>query len=138
MHNEKPNLDDEPWLKYLNDGPDEDESIPEWMESEKQHGLFDSATSKLPPSQPVETSQQAAQQILPVAGTIRAMIYKMIKDAGFRGVTDAEIQEACGLDGNTARPRRYELVNEGAVIDSGRKRTASNGRSSIVWIAKED
>lgn len=50
-----------------------------------------------------------------------------------RPMTDSEIQAVTGLDGNTERPRRGELVCQGIVRDSLRRRETPSHRSSIVW-----
>jgi hypothetical protein len=42
--------------------------------------------------------------------------------------TDAELQRILGMDGNTERPRRGELVAAGRVVDTGERRDRS-----AVW-----
>lgn len=51
-------------------------------------------------------------------------------------MTDAEIQDALGLDGSTQRPRRRELEQAGLVFDSGERRATHTGRAAVVWRAR--
>lgn len=60
---------------------------------------------------------------------------KMIYDAlcVHAPLTDEEISELTGLQGNSVRPRRGELVNAGLIVPSGFKLTRS-GRKAVSWI----
>jgi hypothetical protein len=49
------------------------------------------------------------------------------------GGTDEELQDALGMNPNTQRPRRIELVERGLVRDSGRTRKTKSGRRATVW-----
>lgn len=51
------------------------------------------------------------------------------------GLTDAQIQDLTGIDQNGQRPRRWQLVNDGLVADSGRKRKYGLHEEAVVWIA---
>lgn len=51
---------------------------------------------------------------------------------------DEETQIALGLNGNTERPRRRELVQAGRVVDSGLTRKTKQGHDATIWVAKED
>lgn len=75
-----------------------------------------------PPSVPVDTSETAALEILPRAGTIRANVLAFIRHRGPRGATEREVEHALRLPGNTARPRLWEL--EGNVPAGRRPRPA--------------
>lgn len=77
-----------------------------------------------------ETSKAAAERHAPQAATGRQLVLRAIWKAGKRGMTDKELQVATGLDGNTQRPRRIELVQRGLVRDSGMQRDRCT-----VWIA---
>jgi hypothetical protein len=81
-----------------------------------------------------DTSRLAALEVAPRTGTQRARVLDYIRTRGSRGATDAEIQHALGMNGNTERPRRIELVEGGWLTDSGLRRTVS-GRPAIVWSA---
>ena len=56
---------------------------------------------------------------------------------GEHGATDQEIQDALQLPSNTEIPRRWELVNAGAVVASGRKRKTRSNRPATVWVLSE-
>ena len=104
-----------------------------------QPSLFDSARLESVPfsgSRPEtrETSKQAAIQALTKADSMRLVVWACICKAGDAGRTDAEIQEALSLDGNTERPRRRELEQAGLIKPAGTRRTAS-GRAAVVWVA---
>lgn len=81
-----------------------------------------------------DTSQEAADLILPKSGTQRRRVYDFIQTMGPTGATDLDIQRVLGLNGNAERPRRVELVKAGLVVDSHR-RAVQRGRKMIVWVA---
>jgi len=83
------------------------------------------------------TSRASAHRIQWDAGRLERRVREALRDAGPRGLTDAEIEEVTGLCGNTARPRRVRLVETGLVVDSGRRRPTPSGRSAVVWIARQ-
>ncbi len=90
-----------------------------------------------PPSHhnaPEGTSSVAAAQIEPKAATLRAKVLEFIAGRGIAGATDEEVQAALQMDANTERPRRYELVGDGLVRDSGMRRKTTSGRPAAVWI----
>jgi len=78
------------------------------------------------------TSGAAFAAIDPVAGRLRAMAYRLIHEAGARGMTALEIVDASDAD-------RWgsELVSARAVVDSGRTRLNPSGRQAIVWVLPE-
>ena len=53
-------------------------------------------------------------------------------DSALAGCTDAELQSALGLSGNSERPRRVELVDGGWLHDGGGRRRV-DGDDHIVW-----
>ena len=79
------------------------------------------------------TSIAAAESIKPSAARLRQQVLEHIRECG--GCSDEQGMEATGLQPNTYRPRRCELVDCGQVIDSGRKALTRSGRSAVVWIA---
>lgn len=99
-----------------------------------QRGLFD----PLPPSPPAQrhspTSRDAAAQIAPRAGTLRAAVLAALKDAP-GGLTDEELQTLLNMGASTQRPRRIELTQAGLVRDSGTTRRTRSGRQAVVWVA---
>lgn len=86
-----------------------------------------------PPANFRPTSQIAAEQIKPCAGTLRARVLSFIESTGQAGATDIEIQDALSMEGNTERPRRGELLKIGLIRDSGRTRKTRSGRAAVVW-----
>ena len=91
-----------------------------------------------PPYQPhSQTSFDAAAAALATASTKRAMVYRLIRNASTRGMTDEELEIATGWSGSTVRPRRRELQTwqpEPLVMDSGRQRRTRRGRKAVVWV----
>ena len=61
----------------------------------------------------------------------------MLRERGEHGATDQEIQDALQLASNTEIPRRWELVNAGAVVASKRKRLTRSNCPAIVWVLSE-
>lgn len=80
------------------------------------------------------TSGAAFAAINPVAGRLRAMAYRLIHEAGERGMTALEVVDASDADRWGIQPRISELVSAKAVVDSGRTRTNPSGRQAIVWV----
>ena len=78
-------------------------------------------------------SYQAAEQIEPSADTLRAQVLEYIRACG-AGATDDEVQSGLALDGNTERPRRWELYNAGLIYSEGH-RVNPRGRKCAVWFA---
>jgi hypothetical protein len=102
----------------------------------------DSTFARLPLMPPVrhnapETSRVAASRIAGHAGTLRAAVLSMLRERGEHGATDQELQDALRLPSNTQIPRRWELVNAGAVVASGRKRKTHSNCPATVWVASE-
>ena len=80
-----------------------------------------------------DTAREAAAMVAPRIGTQRRKVYDFIASTGVAGATDIEIQTSLGMGGNTERPRRVELVDQGLISDSGRRRM-HGGRRHIVWM----
>lgn len=83
------------------------------------------------------TSQAAARQIRPDASRLRGRVLGLLLERGEQGATDEELQLALSMNPSTERPRRIELVEAGAVRDSGRTRPTRSGRKAVVWQAAE-
>lgn len=79
------------------------------------------------------TSRAAALTALPKSGTNRARILDYIRAT--EGATDEEIEIALQLSGNTVRPCRVSLVQDGWVRDSGLRRPVRSGNDAIIWCA---
>lgn len=101
-----------------------------------QPTLFDPAVGLVGHTHP-DTSHTAARSVMPRTGTQRRRVLDFIARRGRLGATDLEVQEALGMNGNTERPRRVELVDAGLITDSGRRATV-HGHPMIVWVATVD
>lgn len=82
-----------------------------------------------------ETARAAARLVRRNTGTWRARVFAYILAAGQDGATDYEIETSLGGRPSTTRARRIELVQEGWVVDSGKRRKTVSGAEAIVWIA---
>jgi hypothetical protein len=89
------------------------------------------------------TSEAAAISVADTKEQQRASVYACIRSAGLEGRTDHEIQTALGLDGNSERPRRWELQQQArvAVKRDGQgnafRRLTPGRRKAVVWVATE-
>jgi hypothetical protein len=81
------------------------------------------------------TSLDAAKVIEPGAGTDRMRVLMALRDAGSRGMTDDELQDALNMPGDTERPRRISLCEVGLVWASQEWRKTRSGRDAVVWKA---
>jgi hypothetical protein len=86
------------------------------------------------------TSRAAALLAEPRTGTNRRAVLDAVaavaRDPRTVGLTDVEIQRATGLNPNSARPRRVELVDGGWLADSGVTREHF-GREHTVWVLSD-
>jgi hypothetical protein len=101
-------------------------------------GLFDTPMpdphfDKYEPANPSRAAKESIKEALP---ELRAKVFEFIKAQGERGCTDEQIQDGLPMEPNTERPRRYELVKMGRVVDSGRRRPLKSGKSGTVWVAQ--
>jgi hypothetical protein len=80
------------------------------------------------------TSRAAARRIGQHAGTVAHRVVNAIRAAGQYGKTDHELAADLHLLGDTVRSRRVRLRDEGAVVDSGRRRPSPRGCASVVWV----
>lgn len=101
----------------------------------------DSTLARLPLTPPAragapETSRLAADRIAGHARTLRARVLAFIMQQGAHGATDDEAEAVLGIKPQTYTPRRGELVALELVVDSGRRRPTSSGRSAVVWVAR--
>lgn len=91
----------------------------------------------LPPHNHTDTSQAAAAQVAPRAGTTRHHILVLIRDSGGDGRTIDEIDAITDLGSGTVCPRVNELSKGGLIRDSGRRRNTRKGSPAKVWVATE-
>jgi hypothetical protein len=80
------------------------------------------------------TRRAAGVSIKPDAARLRARVLRYIQEQA-AGATDAEIQAALDMSGDTERPRRRELQQAGFIVDSGNVRATPSGRAAVVWVA---
>lgn len=94
----------------------------------QQHYMdFDAA----PAQQHSETSVAAAKAVTPEKrGTQRAKILELLSACG--PLTDEEIGERLGLSGDSVRPRRVSLVDDGLVVQAG-EGTTKGGKRAVKW-----
>lgn len=81
------------------------------------------------------TSADAAASVAESVPTLRECVFKFLEGRGTGGATDEEIAEGVRLPGNTARPRRCELVLLNRIHNSGERRPTRQGRYAVVWRA---
>jgi hypothetical protein len=77
----------------------------------------------------------ARRSIAPLLSHLQREVLGLITARGPRGATDDEIAVALDLQLDTARARRCELRDAGAVVDSGLRRKTRTGRLATVWVA---
>ena len=82
-----------------------------------------------------DTSRLAAASIRGKAPTVQQQVLEYLVRSGTDGCTDEETAQALGLRTASQTARRNELCESGLVVDSGRRRLTSAGRSAIVWVA---
>ena len=64
----------------------------------------------------------------------RWRVYTRLSDAGWSGLTDEEMQTVLAMSGNSQRPARVWLTQNGWVEDSGKTRGTLAGFQAVVWI----
>ena len=85
------------------------------------------------------TSEAAAERVTD-KDTQRAEVLEAIRAAGARGMTDDELQIALGLEGNSERPRRWELWKRDAITirrdaeGAPVRRLTRTQRHAVVWV----
>ena len=86
-----------------------------------------------------ETSKAAAKSVRSLRGRTMKIVLQYVwmtkNDGGKEGATDEEIQRDLSLSGNTERPARVALVQQGLIKDSGMVRKTLSGRNAVVWVA---
>jgi len=80
-----------------------------------------------------ETERGAALFHYPRSGTARLRVLSYIATRGDTGATDEEVSLALRMRLYTAAPRRKELLDDGWVEDSGRRRKTQTGARATVW-----
>jgi hypothetical protein len=102
---------------------------PEEYEGDDDLGLF--AVPKPPPHNHTRTSIAASDSMRGKADRQREAVYALIHSKPL-GITREEIQESLGLDGNSVRPRVWELLGNGGhparIRETGEVRRGRSGR----------
>jgi len=80
------------------------------------------------------TSTEAAESVSETKDTQRQRVYEAIRDSGRNGMTDDQMQEDLGIEGNSQRPRRRELQALGRIQMSTLRRETRSGRTAVVWV----
>lgn len=85
-----------------------------------------------------ETSKSAARSVKSTRGKTMQMVLECIKWATETslngGATDEDLQRWLKMSGNTERPARVALVQQGLVVDSGNTARTSSGRKAVLWV----
>lgn len=90
---------------------------------------FESETADVEPASPA----------LPKKGTIRREVYDLVAAAGFRGVTDLELTELTKRRSADVQKARMDLLDAGAICDSGQRRAAApGGEPHSAWMVPHD
>jgi predicted ArsR family transcriptional regulator len=84
-----------------------------------------------PPSTPVDTSRAAAASVAPAARALRAKVLECVARRG--GAAAFEIEAALALDGDTVRPRLWELERAGVIAKSELRIPTPSGRRARVY-----
>ena len=94
----------------------------------------------MPPHNETDTSIAAAEYIEPKAGTVRAVVLDIIRQAGpydkfhkIGGQTCGEVEIALDRCSGTITARIRELVLDGLVRDSKGRRRSRHGRPAAVY-----
>lgn len=81
-----------------------------------------------------ETSKAASESMKESAASIRSKVFALICYSD--GMTCDEIEATTGLRHQTASARIRELVLQGHLFDSGRRRPTRSGRSAVVYVTR--
>jgi hypothetical protein len=91
----------------------------------------------------LDTSAAAAGSVIDTKAAQRAEVEEVIVGARAAGQTDDAVQAALDIDGNSERPRRWELWKLGRITllrdadGNPIKRRTRSGRLAVVWVAVE-
>lgn len=90
--------------------------------------------SDLPPHQRhSDTSVSSAVAIAPKFNAKTESLLATIEKCGL-GLTDEEGQDMLGIEGNSYRPCRVNLFNNGFLQDSGMRRKTKSNKNAVVWM----
>jgi hypothetical protein len=83
----------------------------------------------------METSREALESIEPQITNITDRVYRHILSKGEQGITDDEGFRALGMNPNTYRPCRINLMDKGLVLNTNTKGITDSGRKAWRWKA---
>ena len=81
-----------------------------------------------------ETSKKAATKVLPKTGSLRKTVYDFINNRKEFGATDQEMEVILRVSGNSIRPTRLTLADDGWIMDSKQTRVNEHGNECVVWV----
>ena len=84
------------------------------------------------------TSKTTAEKILPRTGSIRRLVYDMVKSNNDYGYTDYELEDVLRSSHQTVSASRRTLVIDGHIVDSGKTRKNRHGNDCIVWVIPDE
>jgi len=87
------------------------------------------------PSQPFDTSEDAADSMKDHAETLRAQVLHAIWQ--HKGLTQDEFERLSGMRLNTIHPRFWELERRSLIYKTTERRTTRSGRAAIVYHVTE-
>jgi predicted ArsR family transcriptional regulator len=87
-----------------------------------------------PPSQPVDTSEEAADDIVPAQGRLQHLVLGYVALRA-EGATQSEVSAGLGLSAQTTCPRLWELCKAGLLRMSEDARKTPSGRWAHVYRA---
>lgn len=84
-----------------------------------------------------ETSREAAESVVPIAKSHRALVFAAISLAGPTGLSGDSVAAFCELTVYQVRARIAELHADKRIADSGRREQLGSGRRGVVWVLRE-
>ena len=84
-----------------------------------------------------DTEREAAIAVFPRTGTQRRQVFDYLALTGEGGATDWELAEELEISRTGVGARRNELMRDGYVSDSGRRRLGPYGMRGIVWVLSD-
>jgi len=83
----------------------------------------------------METSREALESIEPQITNITDRVYRYILSKGEDGITDDDGFRSLGMNPNTYRPCRINLMDKGLVLNTNTKGITESGRKAWKWKA---
>jgi len=110
------------------------------MNHETRYPLFNKPSSQVEakplPSNGTITSEKAAESVDPTTARAQRQRILDLLIQHPEGLTDGQIEDMTGIDDNAVRPRRWQLVRDGLVFNSGETRVYGMHKAAVVWKAK--